>query len=279
MLPYLLIFTVFTVLPVLMAMGLSLTSFNALEPPVFVGWLNYKRLFVEDPLFLTAFKNTMVFAVATGPAGYLLSLLLAWMINDLAPFKRSFMTLLFYAPSMCNIFVVWKLIFSGDSYGVLNAYLMEWGITDAPIYWLSDTRYIVPVVILVILWSSMGTSFLAFIAGFQSLDRSQFEAAAVDGVKNRFQEFWFITLPNIKPQLMFGAIMSITAAFGVGAAVTALVGFPSPNYAAHTMVHHMEDYGTIRFEFGYASAIATILFLLMIVTNKLIQKWLGKVGS
>lgn len=279
MAPYGIIFLFFTIIPVVAAIALSFTAFNGFGSPVFIGWKNYNNLFVNDSLFLTAMKNTLVFAVITGPVGYILSLIFAWLINDLSPAKRAFMTLLFYAPSLSNIFIIWKLIFSGDSYGILNAYLMKLNLIQSPILWLQDSKYMVGSIVVVVLWASMGTSFLSFIAGFQSIDGALFEAGAMDGIKNRFQELWFITLPSIKPQLMFGAIMSITASFGMGGMITALVGFPSPNYAAHTMVHHLEDYGNIRFDTGYACTIAVTLFVLMITTNNMVQKFLRKVGK
>lgn len=279
MLPYLLVFIVFTVLPVFVAIYFSFTYFNVLEPPVFTGWDNYIRLFTADDLFMTAFKNTLFFAVIVGPGGYLMSLFFAWLINELGRKTRAVMTLFYYAPTLANVYVVWKIIFSSDQYGLLNGFLMNTGLTLTNIKWLEDVNYIVPCCLIVILWSSLGTSFLTFIAGLQNVDRTLYEAGAIDGVKNRFQELWYITLPYMKPQLMFGAVMSITGAFSVGAQITNLVGFPSQDYVAHTLIHHMEDYANNRMEMGYACAIAVLLFLMMIVTNKIIKKLLSKVGE
>ena len=279
MVPFMVVFITFTIVPVVTAIWYSFTYFNILETPLFVGLQNYQRLFLGDKLFMTALKNTLVFAAVTGPMSYILCLLLAWFINDLNPKLRAVLTVLFYAPSLANIFFVWQLIFSGDSNGFLNAYLMKIGIILEPIQWLTDTKYIVPVIIFIILWSSLGTSFLTFIAGFQNIDRSLFEAAAVDGIKNRWQELWFITLPYIRPQLMFGAVMSITSSFGIGDAITGLVGYPSTNYVAHTIMHHLNDFGNIRFEMGYACAIAVILFIVMVSANQVVQKMLAKVGE
>lgn len=277
--PFALIFFTFTLVPVISALYYSLTYFNVLETPVFVGWENYKKLFLNDDLFLEAFKNTLTIAAIIGPIGYILSLAFAWFINDLSPKLRAVLTLLFYAPSLSNIYVIWKIVFSGDDYGIMNSYLNKLGIMHQSVLWLQDEKYIMGVVIVVLLWASLGTSFLSFIAGFQTIDSSLYEAGAIDGIRNRFQELWYITLPTIKPQLMFGAIMSISSSFGVGDAITGLVGFPSPNYAAHTMVHHIQDYGFTRFDMGYACAIATILFLVMVVINKVIQNLLQRVGS
>ena len=281
MLPYCLLFTVFILAPVLVSIGLSFTYFNILEQPRFVGWQNYIDLFFADEVFLTAIKNTFLFAVVTGPIGYFMALFIAWMINDIKNKKvRAFMTLLFYAPTISGqAYIVWKYIFSSDTYGFANAWLMKLGITFQAHLWFEDQKYIVPILIIVVLWMSMGTGFLSFIAGLQNVDQSLYEAGYMDGIKNRFQELWYITLPSMKPQLMFGAVMTITSSFAIHEQLAALAGFPSVNYAAHTVVSHLVDYGSIRFEMGYASAIATLLFLVMILCNKAIQALLRKVGQ
>ena len=192
---------------------------------------------------------------------------------------RAFLTLIFYAPTISGqAYVVWKYIFSSDVYGLANGWLMKLGITFGAKLWFEDATYIMPILIVVILWMSMGTGFLSFSAGLQNVDRSLYEAGYMDGIKNRFQELWYITLPAMKEQLMFGAVMTITSSFAIHDQLAALAGFPSVNYAAHTVVSHLVDYGTIRFEMGYASAIATLLFMVMILCNKLVQSFLRRVG-
>ncbi|MBE6700618.1 MAG: sugar ABC transporter permease [Ruminococcaceae bacterium] len=278
--PFYIIFLLFTIVPVLLSVIISLTNFNMLEWPDFVFMDNYVRLFLDDDIFITAIKNTLIFAAITGPVSYLMSLLLAWFINELSPKMRALVTLIFYAPSISgNVYLIWTTMFSGDQYGIVNAFLIETGLISSPIQFFSDTDYIMPLVIVVALWTSLGTSFLSFIAGFQVVDRTLYEAGAMDGIKNRWQELWSITLPSMKPQMMFGAVMAITSSFGFGAVITNLVGFPSPDYCAHTIMHHLDDYGGARFEMGYASAIATILFFMMIGSNMLIKKLLSKVGK
>jgi multiple sugar transport system permease protein len=281
MAPYFILFFVFTVLPVLASMGLSFTSFNMLEMPKFIGWDNYLKLFLDDNIFIIALKNTLIFAVITGPVGYLMCLFFAWIINEFSGWARSFLTLIFYAPSICgNAFMVWSLIISGDRYGYLNGILLKLGLINSPIQWMQTEQYVIPVLIVVQLWLSLGTSFLTFIAGLQTIDKSMYEAAAIDGVKNRWQELWYVTLPAMKPQLMFGAVMQITSSFAVADISIQLAGNPSVNYAGATIVTHLMDYGSgTRYDMGYASAIATILFLLMIGTNKLVQKVLRRVGE
>ena len=279
-LPYMLIFLIFSVIPVLISLGLSFTSFNMLEAPQFTGVDNYRRLFLEDTEFIQALRNTLIMALATGPMGYILSLMFAWFINELNPIIRPFVTFFFYVPSISgNLYLIWTVLFSGDRYGYLNGFLMNTGFISSPIQWLKDPRYMMGIVILVALWSSMGTSFLSFIAGFKGLDRQYFEAAAIDGISNRWQELWHITLPMIRPQMMFGAVMSISSSFGVGAIGSALCGFPSTDYAVHTLMNMLDDYGGQRFEMGYACCIATLLFIMMIGTNFIIQRLIAKVGE
>jgi len=278
--PFMILFFVFTVVPVLLSVVLSFTTFNMLEFPDFVFFDNYIRLFLSDDIFLLSLKNTFIFACITGPVSYLLSLFIAWFINELKPKLRAFVTLIFYAPSIAgNVYLIWTLLFSGDQYGLVNSWLMRFGFINSPVLWFQDTDYIFPLVIVVALWTSLGTSFLTFIAGFQVVDKSLYEAGAVDGIKNRWQELWYITLPTMKPQLMLGAILAITNSFGFGAVITALVGFPSPDYCVHTIMHHLQDYGGSRFEMGYASAIATLLFLMMVGANAGVTKMLRKVGT
>ena len=278
--PFMILFFIFTVLPVGMSVILSFTRFNLLEMPEFIFVDNYIRLFLDDDIFLIACQNTLVFAAITGPVSYFMSLLIAWFINELSPKIRAVVTLIFYAPSISgSVYLIWTVLFSGDSYGYVNAWLMELGFITSPILWFSNAKYVMGLCIVVALWTSLGTSFLSFIAGLQGVDKSLYEAAAVDGIKNRWQELWYVTLPTMRPQLMFGAVMSITQSFGFGAVVTALAGFPSVDYAAHTIMHHLEDYGGQRFEVGYSSAIAVILFAIMVGANLVIKKLLSKVGD
>ena len=278
--PYFILFFFFTVLPVTLSVIFSFTDFNLLEWPDFVGWRNYTKLFLEDDIFMIALKNTLIFAVITGPVSYMLCLLFAWIINEFKGPLRAFLTLIFYAPSICgNAYLVWNLILTGDRYGYLNGLLLKLGIIDEAILWMQTEKYVLPVLIVVQLWLSLGTGFLSFIAGLQTVDKNLYEAAAIDGVKNRWQELWYVTLPAMKPQLMFGAVMQITQSFAVADISINLAGNPSVNYAGATVVTHLLDYGSTRFEMGYASAIATVLFLLMVGTNKLVQKLLGRVGE
>ncbi len=278
--PFCIVFTLFTVAPVLVSLLISFTDFNLMQVPNIVWLDNYIRLFLDDDLFLTAIKNTFIFAVIVGPASYLMSLMVAWFINELSPKIRAVVTLIFYAPSISGqVYLIWGTLFSSDSYGWVNATLLNLNLISEEIAFFENASYIMPLCIVVALWTSLGTSFLSFIAGLQGIDRAMYEAGAVDGIRNRWQELWYITLPSMKPQLMFGAVMSITSSFGFGGVVTALCGFPSTDYAAWTITHHLDDYGGQRFEVGYSSAIAVVLFAIMIGANGLVKKILSKVGQ
>ena len=278
--PFFLLFFIFTVLPVASSIVLGFTYYNILESPVFTGLSNYAKLFFSDEIFMKSVMNTMVMALVIGPGGYLMALLLAWMVNELSPRMRTLMVLLIYAPSISgNMFVIWGLIFSGDAYGYINGFLINTGFIKEPVLWFHDVRYMMTLVIVISLWMGMGSGFLSFIAGFSGLDRSLFEAATMDGVQNRWQELWYITLPQMRPQMLFGAVMSITAAFGVGSVGAALCGMPSTDYAVHTVLNHITDYGTTRFDMGYSAAMSTVLFLAMIVCNAFIRKLLASVGK
>ena len=277
LLPFMSLFIIFTVVPVVMSLPMGFTNFNRIETPKFVGLSNFYTLFLNDDVFLIAVRNTLIFAIFTGPFSYILSFIIAWLINEMNAFLKTFFTFVFYAPSMTtSVYVTWQLILSGDSYGYLNAVLIDLGILNEPAQWLTDTNYILTVVIIVQLWMSMGAGFLAIRAGFQNIDKSMYEAGAIEGIKNRWQELFYITIPSMGPQLLFAAVIQISASFTVGVVGQNLVGLPSTDYAAHTIMNHATDYGNIRYEMGYASAICFVLFAAMLLANKGINWLLGK---
>lgn len=274
--PFMILFIVFTIVPVVMSLPMGFTDFNMVQTPKFVGLSNYIDLFLSDKIFIKSIRVTIVFALVTGPVSYVLCFLLAWLINELPSCLRTVFTLIFYVPSMANVFTVWQLIFSGDTYGYLNSILMDIGIINEPVQWLTDSNYVLGVTIVVQMWISLGAGFLALRAGFQNVDRSLYEAGAIEGISSRWQELIYITIPSMGPQLMFAAVIQIVSSFTSGTVAQNLVGFPSTDYKAHTIMTHAYDYGWVRFEMGYASAICMILFAAMFVTNKLINKALRK---
>lgn len=274
--PFMVFFILFTVLPVLAAIGLSFTNFNMLETPEFIGLQNYQRLFVGDTVFITAIKNTLIFAVICGPVSYLFAFFMAWLINEMPKQLRVLLTVIFYAPSVSgNVYFIWTYLFSGDSYGLVNGWLMQLGLIQQPVLWLTDPTYNLTIIIIVQLWLSLGVSFLSFIAGLQGIDPSQYEAGAIDGIRNRFQELWYITIPNMKSMMLFGAVMQIATIFGVGDITQNLGGgYNSANYSTLTILNHITDYGTVRYEMGYACCIAVFLFVLIVLFKKLVFRLL-----
>lgn len=274
LLPFLILFTVFTIVPVAVSMGTSFTNYNMIQSPSFVGFDNYRYLILDDDVFLKALQNTMLFALVTGPIGYFASFFMAWIIT-LVKRGKGFFSLAFYAPSLTSgvaMSTIWLIIFSGDRYGYLNNLLLKAGLITEPILWTSDSNYVLKVVMLISVWMSMGTGFLVFLAGFQNIDPALYEAARVDGIKSRFQELRYITWPLMKPQLLFGAINSIVGSFAVFDVATAVAGMPSPNYSAHTIVAHLYDYAFTRYNMGYASSVAMILFLITFVMGRVCMR-------
>ena len=277
--PFFTFFLLFTVIPIISSVFLSLTSYDLLSTPSFVGIDNFKKMFVQDEVFGTVVKNTLVFAIISGPLGFLLAFVLAWFVNEFSPGVRTILSFMFYSPSLAgNAVFIWKVLFSGESYGYINSMLLSLGVITEPVMWLKTPHYLMPIIIIVQLWQSMGISFLSNISGLQNVSSDLYEAGAIDGIRNRWQELRYITLPVMKHMLLFSAVMQIQSSFSVSAIAIELAGFPSTQYAVDTIVSHMTDVATVRFEYGYASAIAVILFLMMAVTRFFIGKILSMVG-
>jgi multiple sugar transport system permease protein len=266
--PYLVLFLIFIIIPTVMAVGLSFTNYNAVQAPQFVGLTNYINLLTQDTIFLQyVLPNTILFAVIVGPVGYLLAFFLAWSLSQLTRLPRTILALIIYSPSMTMgvaMTVMWRVVFLGDQSGIANYVLTQLGVITEPIVWMLNTQYILPIVIIVALWSSMGVGFLAMLAGLLNINAELYEAGAIDGIKNRIQEVFYITIPSMKPQMLFGAVMSIVGAFQAGNIGVMLTGSnPTPGYAAQLMVNHIDDYGFTRYEMGYAAAVSVGLLALI----------------
>mgnify|MGYP003287047852 CR=1 FL=1 len=275
--PFMLIFIVYVVIPVISSAFLSFTSFDMLSMPKFNGLDNYKRMILDDEIFGTVVKNTLIFSCIAGPIAFILSFVLAWFINELGPKSRTLLSFLFYAPALVgNGYFIWQTAFSGDSYGYVNSLLLSMGVITEPITWLSDARYTMIIIIVVQLWQGMGVSFLSAISGLQNVNSELFEAGAIDGIHNRWQELWYLTLPSMSHMLLFGAVMQIQGSFSVSAVAIAMAGYPSVEHSVDTIVSYMADVGSTRYEMGYASAITVVLFLMMFVCRLLVGKLFGK---
>jgi multiple sugar transport system permease protein len=279
--PFMLCFIAFIVVPILAAIALSFTYYNGIEPPRFIGWDNFRYLIAQDLLFLKyALPNTFKFAVIVGPGGYIASFLLAWLISRLAGGYRKWIALAMYTPSLTigiAMTIIWLPLLSGDRIGYLNSFLLKLGLIDVPKLWVISPDWLMTSMIVVTLWSSMGVGFLAMLAGILNVDRTLYEAGRIDGIRSNLQELWYITIPSMKPQMLFGAVMAIVTTFKTGTIGTELSGVnPTPEYAGHLIVSHIHDYGFIRFEMGYAAAVSVFLLMLMYFANKL--SW-GLFGS
>lgn len=271
--PYTTFFVMFTLLPLIVSVVLSFTYFNMLTPPQFKGWANYIRMLTDDDILIKSLKNTIILAFTTGPVGYILSYVFAWLINDLKKPLRTIVTVIFYAPVLSGqANVIWQYLFSSDANGYFNSFLIGMGIISQPIAWTTNTQYAMVIKIVIILWGCLGTGFLSFLAGFKCVDSSLIEAGMIDGIDNRFQEAWYITLPSMKPQLVFGAVMQIVTSFSI-------VGSSNAQYATETLLSHIVDVSNVRYELGYGCALATLLFALMYITKKLITMLLDRVGT
>lgn len=274
--PFMILFVIFTVVPVLMSVPIGFTDFNMVQSPKFTGLSNYTSLFLSDKIFIKSIRVTIIFVFFTGPVSFVLCFLIAWLINEMPSVLRTFFTLIFYIPSMANVYSVWRIIFSGDINGYINSFLINIGIITSPVQWLTDGNYVLVTAIIVQLWLSLGAGFLAMRAGLQNIDRSMYEAGAVEGISSRWQELIYIVIPSMKPHLMFASVLQIVSSFTVGTVIQNIVGFPSTDYKAHTIMTHAYDYGWVRYEMGYASAICMILFIIMYAVNSVISRFLGK---
>lgn len=281
LLPYILLFSTFILVPVMIAVYLSFTYFDVINAPTFTGLLNYITLFTQDEVFLKfVLPNTFLYALIVGPGGYVLSFLLAWMLAQIQPIPRTVLALCIYTPSMLGqvfIGVIWKTIFSGDQSGWINSLLLQWGLIDTPIQFLLTKDYFMLIMIIVSLWSAMGIGFLAMISGILNIDQELYEAAYVDGLRNRFQEIIYITVPSMKPQMLFGAVMAIVNAFNMGWIGVTLSGAnPTPEYSGQLITNHIDDYGFIRYEMGYAAAISVMLLLIVYAFNVVAHRLFGE---
>ena len=278
--PFMVFFAALIALPMIASVALSFFEFDMVSMPVFNGFSNYFRMLFDDEVFITTLKNTLILAVITGPAGFLLSFVLAWFLNEFKPTVRTVLSFMFYCPALIgNAYYIWQVAFSNDSYGYVNSMLLSLGFITEPVQWLKNASYVMPIIIAVQLWMSMGVSFLANISGLQNVNSEMYEAGAIDGIRNRWQELWYITLPSMQHMLLFSAVMQIVTSFSVSTVSQQLCGLPSTNYSAHTIVLHITDYGNIRYEMGYACAISVVLFIIMLLTRKLIDFLLSYISD
>ena len=278
LLPFLILFLLFTIIPIGYSVVMSFCDYDVVNTPTLAsngGLGNYLKMFVNDYEFPIAVANTLKFALVTGPISFALAFLLAWMINEFGPKTRSVLSFLFYSPALVgNGYFIWQIMFSGDSYGYINSLLLSMNIITDPIVWFRDPNYAFTIVMIVQLWMSMGISFLANIAGLNNVDEAMYEAGAIDSIRNRWAELWYITVPSMKSILLFSAVMQVQSTFSISAVATTLTGFPSVNHSTETILTHITDVGTVRFDMGYASALSVFLFALMMIVRLVLGRLL-----
>lgn len=280
LIPFMATFFVFNILPVLSSMTLSFFDYDMVSNPSFIGVENYVRMFTSDKVFLKVIGTTFKFAIVAGPVSYILAFLLAWMINEFPTVIRVFLTFIFYVPALVgNAFYIWQIMFSGDSYAYANNLLISFGFITEPINWFQNTSYNFTIILIVQLWMGMGTSFLANMAGLQNVNAELYEAGAIDGIRTRWHELWYITLPSMKSILLFSAVMQIQTVFSASSIMQTLAGYPSVNNSVDTLVSYIADIGTIRYEMGYASALSVFLFAVIIIVRYIIGGLLNLVGK
>ncbi len=280
LLPFVTTFFMFSVLPVLSSMFLSFFDYDMVSKPIFIGAENYIRMFTGDDVFFKVAGTTLKFAIIVGPGGYLLAFILAWMINEFPRGIRVLLTFIFYVPSLVgNALYIWQVMFSGDSYAYINNLLLSFGLITEPIQWFQDTAYNFTIIVIVQLWMSMGISFLANISGLQNVNTELYEAGAIDGIKTRWHELWYITLPQMKTILLFSAVMQIQSAFSISTLIKSLAGYPTVNNSVDTLVSYIEDIATSRYEMGYAAALSVFLFIIVIAFRYGIGALLNLIGK
>lgn len=280
LIPFMGTFFVFNILPVISSMVLSLFDYDMVSTPIFTGFENYARMFTSDHVFFKVLGTTLKFAIVAGPVSYLLSFLLAWMINEFSNMVKVLLTFIFYTPALVgNALYIWQIMFSGDSYAYINNMLISFGIITEPIQWFQDVSYSFKLILVIQLWMGMGVTFLANRAGLQNVSAELYEAGAIDGIRTRWHELWYITLPSMKSILLFSAVMQIQSVFSASALMESLAGYPSVNNSVDTLVSYIKDVGTIRYEMGYASALSVFLFIIIIFVRYIIGGLLNLVGK
>ena len=281
LLPFMGLFALFTLVPIASSVVLSFCDYDMISTPIFVGLQNYLHMVTEDKTIFIVLKNTLIFSVIVGPLSYVMALLLAWLINEFSHTMRTIFAFIFYTPALVggSAYVIWQNLFSGDSYGYMNNILLSVGLITEPIIWFKDTSYNMAIIIIVQLWMSMGVTFLSNLSGLQNVDPELYEAGAIDGIKSRWHELWYVTLPSMKSILFFSAVMQIQSSFSVGPVITALAGYPSVNNSVDTLVSYISDVGSVQYEMGYAAALSVILFGMMAIFRIVVgnvMKLLGK---
>lgn len=278
--PFLICFFVFIVLPCLMAALLAFTSYDAIQFPKFIGFDNFIYMLTRDQVLMKyVIPNTFIFAVIVGPGGYIAQFMLAWLINKIPKSMKIIYIMAIYTPSIAGgvlISVVWTVFFNPDKLGYLNNFLINIGFITNPIAWTQEKGYLLVIMIIVTLWGSMGVGFLSLFSGMQNVDQQLYEAGEIDGISHDLQKLFYITIPSMKPQMLFSAIMAITGALNAGDIGVQLSGSnPTPDYAGQLIQNHINDFGFARMQLGYATSLSLMVLIVIYVFSQVCWHYLG----
>lgn len=256
------LFFVFQLAPVFISFLWSFTRYDVIHPPVFVGLDNYKNILFNDPLFWKAIGNTLVYVVGVVPIGICFSLILAVAIDQKIKFKNFFKSI-FFLPTVTAIVavsVIWKWLYAGEKYGLLNYLIMKLGFQ--PIDWLASPAWTMPSIMIMSIWAGVGYNMILFLAGLQTIPHVMYEAAEIDGA-GFWKKFFHVTLPLLKPTIVFVTMMSFIFSFQVFEQVYIMTGgqggIGGVLNSALTIVAYLYDKGFQKFQMGYASALAYII--------------------
>jgi len=268
--PWIIGFLIFTAIPMVASLVISFTNWDSFTTPDFVGFANYVKLFTNDPLFWKALGHTVYFAVVSVPLSLLIALGLAALLAK--PFKgaRFFRTVI-YIPALVPLVaaaIIFRWLFKPQG-GPINSFLSLFGIQGPA--WLLDANWVIPAIILLTLWQ-VGSGTILLIAALQGVPTELFEAAEIDGA-SKMQQFWRISVPLVTPILFFNLITGIIGGFQVFAQVYVLTnGTSGPNNASLMLVPYIYQNAFKFYKMGYASALAWVLFVIVMVFSALIIK-------
>ena len=260
LMPVIVILFVFHVFPIFMALGVSFYEWDLIGKPEFVGAGNYTRLF-DDPMFWKSIWNTIYYAAVSIPLTIFLSMGIAILLNN--PIKGlGFYRTAYFIPVVTSInavAIVWNFIYHPD-FGLLNKILGLFGIS--PIAWLQDPNWAMPAIILMSVWKGLGNNIIIFLTGLQNIPKHLYEAARIDGA-NRWQQFRHITWPMLSPTTFFIFTMSVIGSFQVFSQVYMMTPRGGPLKSTMVVVYYLYRKAFDQFEFGYALAMAFVLFLII----------------
>ena len=264
--PAVLLFFIFVVGPLITSFYWSFTEYDAIHAPKWVGLDNYKNIFFNDPRFWKSIRNTIFYTLGVIPPVVVLSLLLAIAVDQQIRFKN-FFKVIYFIPSVTSVIalsVIWKWLFAGEKYGLINHILIRVGLQ--PVDWLMSPVWTLPAIMIMSIWAGLGYNMILFLAGLQTIPKTVYEAADIDGA-NVFDKFWHITLPLLKPFTVFVVIIGFITSFQVFERIYIMTqsefGIGGVLDSALTVVAYLYDMGFRKFKMGYASALGYIIFVVV----------------